>query len=144
MHEVLLYGMCSASNRVNIDLDTSATSLVSSTNYAYSSFPVDVIVYIRVQPSLVRFTCLPVSRVECLLRMPSLDVVFSTKKADSETGLTSDAVTGSKTKGAFLFTDIELMQRGFKYTVELYYYRLCYDACSVIEHCNVHSCFRCF
>lgn len=89
----------SANNRTAIDLDTSATSLVSSSNSVYSSFPVDVVVYIRVQPSLVRFTCLPVSRVECLLRMPSLDVVFSTKKADVESNVISDSMPPSNTKG---------------------------------------------
>lgn len=89
----------SANNRTTIDLDTSATSLVSSSTSVYSSFPVDVVVYIRVQPSLVRFTCLPVSRVECLLRMPSLDVVFSTKKADVESNAISDPLLPSNTKG---------------------------------------------
>ncbi|CAN8012116.1 unnamed protein product, partial [Ixodes pacificus] len=48
----------------------------------YSSFPVDVIVYFRMQPSILRFSCLPVSRVECLLRLPSLDLAFSSKRAD--------------------------------------------------------------
>ena len=71
-------------NRSGVELEASETSLVSSSNYAYTSFPVDVVVYVRIQPSLVRFTCLPVSRVECLLRLPSVDVVFSTKKADVE------------------------------------------------------------
>ena len=70
--------------RSGIELESSATSLVSSSTYAYASFPVDVVVYVRIQPSLIRFTCLPVSRVECLLRLPSVDVVFSTKKADVE------------------------------------------------------------
>ncbi len=64
------------------DLDTSGASLVSTAGGYYSSFPVDVVVYVNVQPSLIRFTCLPVSRVECLLRLPSLDVVLSSKKAD--------------------------------------------------------------
>lgn len=47
---------------------------------AYASFPVDVIVYFHVQPTVVRFTCLPVSRVECLLQLPSIDLVFSSKR----------------------------------------------------------------
>lgn len=51
---------------------------------AYASFPVDVIVYFRMQPSIVRFSCLPVSRVECLLRLPSVDLVFSSKRAEDE------------------------------------------------------------
>ncbi|CAG9815067.1 unnamed protein product [Phaedon cochleariae] len=53
-------------------------------NYVYASFPVDVIVYFHMQPSTFRFSCLPVSRVECLLQLPSLDIVFSSKRAEDE------------------------------------------------------------
>lgn len=31
-----------------------------------------------------RFSCLPVSRVECMLQLPSLDIVFSSKRAEEE------------------------------------------------------------
>lgn len=56
---------------------------VATYNYVYaSSFPVDVIVYFHMQPSTFRFSCLPVSRVECMLQLPSLDIVFSSKRAD--------------------------------------------------------------
>lgn len=50
----------------------------------YGSFPVDVIVYIHVQPSVLRFKCLPVSRVECLLQLPSVDLTFSSKRDEDE------------------------------------------------------------
>ena len=50
----------------------------------YGSFPVDVIVYLHVQPSVLRFSCLPVSRVECLLQLPSVDLVFSSKRAEND------------------------------------------------------------
>ncbi|KAK9874269.1 hypothetical protein WA026_002622 [Henosepilachna vigintioctopunctata] len=70
---------------------TGDTSLMSSDqdntnygNYVYASFPVDVIVYFHMQPSTFRFSCLPVSRVECLLQLPSLDIVFSSKRAEDE------------------------------------------------------------
>jgi len=63
-----------------MDLETNVTSTV--TNYAYTSFPVDVIVYFHMQPSSFRFSCLPVSRVECMLKLPSLDIVFSSKRAE--------------------------------------------------------------
>lgn len=36
------------------------------------------------QPSTFRFSCLPVSRVECMLQLPSLDIVFSSKRAEDE------------------------------------------------------------
>lgn len=66
-----------------------ATAAVSGSDIAptdegsqYASFPVDVIVYFRMQPSILRFSCLPVSRVECLLRLPSVDLAFSSQRAD--------------------------------------------------------------
>uniref|UniRef100_A0A1B0D1P6 Fragile site-associated protein C-terminal domain-containing protein n=1 Tax=Phlebotomus papatasi TaxID=29031 RepID=A0A1B0D1P6_PHLPP len=64
------------SNPVNIDL-------LQSNYVAYASFPVDVIVYFHMQPSTFRFSCLPVSRVECMLQLPSLDIVFSSKRQES-------------------------------------------------------------
>ncbi|KAJ3613637.1 hypothetical protein NHX12_019883, partial [Muraenolepis orangiensis] len=65
-------------------LEESATSLVSSSTSPYSSFPVDVVVYVRVQPSQIRFSCLPMSRVECMLKLPSLDLVFSSNRGELE------------------------------------------------------------
>ncbi|KAK6639579.1 hypothetical protein RUM43_007852 [Polyplax serrata] len=53
-------------------------------NYVYASFPVDVMVYFHMEPSTFRFSCLPVSRVECMLQLPSLDIVFSSKRAEEE------------------------------------------------------------
>lgn len=53
-------------------------------NYAYASFPVDVMVYFHMEPSTFRFSCLPVSRVECMLQLPSLAIVFSSKRAEEE------------------------------------------------------------
>lgn len=50
----------------------------------YGSFPVDVIVYLHVEPSVVRFSCLPVSRVECLLQLPSVELTFSSKKDEED------------------------------------------------------------
>lgn len=54
-------------------------------NYAaYASFPVDVVVYFHMQPSTFRFSCLPVSRVECMLQLPSLDIIFSSNRQEDE------------------------------------------------------------
>lgn len=50
----------------------------------YASFPVDVVVYFHMQPSTFRFSCQPISRVECMLRLPSLDIVFSSKRAEED------------------------------------------------------------
>uniref|UniRef100_A0AAY4AA30 Bridge-like lipid transfer protein family member 1 C-terminal domain-containing protein n=1 Tax=Denticeps clupeoides TaxID=299321 RepID=A0AAY4AA30_9TELE len=65
-------------------LEESQTSLVSAAASPYSSFPVDVVVYVRVQPSQIRFSCLPMSRVECMLKLPSLDLVFSSNRGELE------------------------------------------------------------
>lgn len=63
---------------------SSEQDAVNYGNYVYASFPVDVIVYFHMQPSTFRFSCLPVSRVECMLQLPSLDIVFSSKRAEDE------------------------------------------------------------
>ena len=52
-------------------------SMLSSSVLDQSSFPVNAVVFINVQPSDIRFSCSPVSKVECLLRIPSLDFVIS-------------------------------------------------------------------
>ncbi|XP_050415172.1 bridge-like lipid transfer protein family member 1 [Patella vulgata] len=67
---------------LNMELDASHGSLTSPVGLA--SFPVDVVVFIRVERSMIRFNCIPISRVECVLNVPSLELVFSTKKADVE------------------------------------------------------------
>lgn len=66
-----------SNNPVNMDL-------LQENYVTYASFPVDVIVYFHMQPSTFRFSCLPVSRVECMLQLPSLDIVFSSKRQDDE------------------------------------------------------------
>ena len=57
------------------------------------SYPVDVIVYFHMKSNQFRFSCLPVSRVECLLTLPSLDLVFSSKRSENDS---SDEQFGAK------------------------------------------------
>ncbi|KAJ8916684.1 hypothetical protein NQ315_000329 [Exocentrus adspersus] len=71
-------------NETDTALLSTDQDLTNYGNYVYASFPVDVIVYFHMQPSTFRFSCLPVSRVECLLQLPSLDIVFSSKRAEDE------------------------------------------------------------
>lgn len=79
--------LLSSNNPVNMDL------LQENYNYvASASFPVDVIVYFHMQPSTFRFSCLPVSRVECLLQLPSLDIVFSSKRQDDDQVVSDDKI----------------------------------------------------
>ena len=99
IQNMILFNSASTLSSDSTDLDASVTSLASG-SYAYVSIPVDVVVYIKVKPSLVRFSCVPVSRVECLLRLPSLDLVFSTKRADVEASALQDTTTSAaKGKG---------------------------------------------
>jgi hypothetical protein len=46
-----------------------------------ASFPIDVVVSLFIQPSVLLFTCLPTHPMECELRLPTVDVVFSSKRA---------------------------------------------------------------
>eukprot|EP00111_Clytia_hemisphaerica_P008655 TCONS_00025304-protein len=65
----------------NQSIDNESTvgtgSMLSSSGSSLYSFPVDVVVLIRVQPSDIRFSCFPISKVECLLRIPSLDFAIT-------------------------------------------------------------------
>ncbi|XP_067849393.1 bridge-like lipid transfer protein family member 1 isoform X6 [Heptranchias perlo] len=80
-------------------LEESTISLVSSSTSSYSSFPVDVVVYVRVQPSQIKFSCLPVSRVECMLKLPSLDLVFSSNRSELESLGFTHAFDGAQVSG---------------------------------------------
>ncbi|XP_071510002.1 bridge-like lipid transfer protein family member 1 [Diadema antillarum] len=61
------------------NLEASANSLVSSSSLDYTTFPVDVVVYVCMDPSLVHLSCLPASKVECLLQLPCVEFAFSSK-----------------------------------------------------------------
>lgn len=67
-----------------MDGDAGWGAATATGNYVYASFPVDVMVYFHMEPSTFRFSCLPASRVECMLQLPSLDIVFSSKRAEEE------------------------------------------------------------
>ena len=67
---------------INDEVSSASDSQIGQLPTAYGQFPVDVIVYFHMQGSTFRFSCAPVSRVECMLRLPSLDLVFSSKRAD--------------------------------------------------------------
>ncbi|BFZ14882.1 hypothetical protein BsWGS_17921 [Bradybaena similaris] len=78
----------------NMELDASQVSLGQQ---SMAFFPVDVVVHIKVDPSFIRFNCHPVSRVECLLQVPSLDLFFSTKKTDISENMLADSAQSAKT-----------------------------------------------
>ncbi|XP_042881836.1 transmembrane protein KIAA1109 homolog isoform X7 [Penaeus japonicus] len=69
----------------NVEVEATTAVGGGGVPYVYASFPVDVVVYFHMQPSTIRFSCQPVSRVECLLQLPSLNLVFSSKRAEDGT-----------------------------------------------------------
>ena len=70
---------------IHSEADPATSSFISSSTSDNSSFPVDIVVVARVQPSSIRISCLPTSRVECLMRIPSLDIAFSSKPSPNKT-----------------------------------------------------------
>lgn len=71
----------SAANEPATNAGASETFNLEAASSAVSSFPVDVVVYINVQSSNIRFTSQPFSMVECLLRLPKLQMVGTSKKS---------------------------------------------------------------
>ena len=67
-----------SANAVDI-VDNSVDEDVQTTTISY---PVDVIVYFHMKSNQFQFSCMPVSRVECMLTLPSLDLVFSSKRSE--------------------------------------------------------------
>jgi hypothetical protein len=57
-----------------------------------ASFPIDVVVSLFIQPSVLLFTCLPTHPMECELRLPTVDVVFSSKRALPDNLLPSESI----------------------------------------------------
>jgi hypothetical protein len=70
---------------IHSEVDPAASSFISSSTSENNSFPVDIVVVARVQPSSIRISCLPTSRVECLMKIPSLDIAFSSKPSPNKT-----------------------------------------------------------
>ena len=76
--------ICDDDGGIGDGISSASDSQVGQLPAVYGQFPVDVIVYFHMQGSTFRFSCAPVSRVECMLRLPSLDLVFSSKRADGD------------------------------------------------------------
>lgn len=63
--------------------DSNDSKALQKNQETASYFPVEVVVFVSMLPSCIRFTCLPQSTMECLLKLPTLELVFSTYKIDS-------------------------------------------------------------
>ncbi|CAF5007823.1 unnamed protein product, partial [Rotaria sp. Silwood1] len=68
-------------NVQNSDNDHLNTMFLIEDQSSTTSFPIDVVVSLFIQPSVLLFTCLPTHPMECELRLPTVDVVFSSKRA---------------------------------------------------------------
>ncbi|CAH8435633.1 unnamed protein product [Heterobilharzia americana] len=64
--------------------EADSVSSDSGNEVFFEKFPVHAIVHLHVQPSTIRFLCLPTSRMQCLMVLPFLDAVFSTKRDDCD------------------------------------------------------------
>ena len=65
----------------NGDSDHLNTMFLIEDQSSTTSFPIDVVVSLFIQPSILLFTCQPTHPMECELRLPTVDVVFSSKRA---------------------------------------------------------------
>ena len=83
----------------NVSSLNGTESLVSSGSELYS-FPVDVIAFIRIQPSDILFSCQPVSKVECLVKIPSLDFAITNTPSSSNSQTSRKKIPLSKKNSA--------------------------------------------
>ena len=68
--------------RVNINEQNNNELALLQQQKTTAYFPIVVVVFVSMFPSSVRFTCLPHSTMECLLKLPSLEMIFSTNRLD--------------------------------------------------------------
>ncbi|GAA57230.1 hypothetical protein CLF_112360, partial [Clonorchis sinensis] len=69
---------------VNGEQKVSASSSASADGLMWETFPLHAIVHLQIQPLTLRLLCVPTSRMQCLMSLPLLDVVFSTKRDQTE------------------------------------------------------------
>lgn len=68
-------------------------------------FPVDVVVFVSMKPSAIRFTCVPQSTMECLLKLPSVEMVVSTSRVDSQTQTKLENILKSEEPNEFFLSN---------------------------------------
>lgn len=105
--------------------DPATGSFISSATSEHSSFPVDIVIIARIQPSNIRISCLPKSRVECLMRIPSLDVTYSSKPSPNKSSsrgcprnqTSTQDVLGSPGPSSIDLGDIRSDSGGISFTI---------------------------
>ena len=101
-------------------------SFVSSGSELYS-FPVDVIAFIRIQPSDILFSCQPVSKVECLVKIPSLDFAITNtpSSSNSQTSRKKTPLSKKNSASSKPYDVDSLSDAGFAFTACLSQFVFC-------------------
>lgn len=83
-----------------------------------ASFPIDVIVSLYIQPCVLLFTCLPTHPMQCELRLPAVDIVFSSKRALPENIPSPHGLTAEQTiENSLAGLSFSLYMKDFKLNV---------------------------
>ncbi|CAF3397517.1 unnamed protein product [Rotaria sp. Silwood1] len=84
-----------------------------------TSFPIDIVVSIFIQPCILLFTCLPTHPMECELRLPAVDVVFSSKRtlSDNISSLKDENLSKDILEKSLVGLNFSLYMKDFKLNV---------------------------
>ncbi|CAF2399010.1 unnamed protein product [Rotaria sp. Silwood2] len=84
-----------------------------------SSLPIDIVVSIFIQPCILLFTCLPTHPMECELRLPAVDVVFSSKRTLSNniSSLKDENLSEDILENSLVGLNFSLYMKDFKLNV---------------------------
>ena len=114
---------------IHSETDPAASSFISSSTSDNSSFPVDIVVVARIQPSSIRISCLPTSRVECLMKIPSLDIAYSSKpspnKGINRSSIRDDSVSSQRSQCSESGAVRSYDSGGISFTICLSRFSLC-------------------
>ena len=110
----------------NVSSLSGTGSFVSSGSELYS-FPVDVIAFIRIQPSDILFSCQPVSKVECLVKIPSLDFAITNtpSSSNSQTSRKKTPLSKKNSASSKPYDVDSLSDAGFAFTACLSQFVFC-------------------
>lgn len=84
-----------------------------------TSFPIDVVVSIFIQPCVLLFTCLPTHPMECELRLPAVDIVFSSNRTltDKLSSAKDDDFDGQIYENSIFGLNFSIHMKDFKLNV---------------------------
>ncbi|CAF3490546.1 unnamed protein product [Rotaria socialis] len=84
-----------------------------------TSIPIDVVVSIFIQPCVLLFTCLPTHPMECELRLPAVDVVFSSNRtlSDKISSSNNENLNGQIFENSLFGLNFSIYMKDFKLNV---------------------------